>query len=212
LAILLVAQPFAHAAIYVWHDPQGVTHYVDNLDNVPSEYRGGATLLVKDWERPALPPEPAAPAPDASAVASAATVDQVAASSFERGLWAGRESAMASLPAPPDVSLGPIVQNVQVFAPPEAPVIYGYPLFGPVFFPRFHSRRGLAGAGLLLSTLSQGRRIRRLSFACVDAAVSAVEKTTCTTPALTVLRAITPLFSITPSIAVLSLSTSASNC
>jgi Domain of unknown function (DUF4124) len=144
LAILLVAQPFAHAAIYVWHDPQGVTHYVDNLDNVPSEYRGGATLLVKDWERPALPPEPAAPAADASAVASAATVDQVAASSFERGLWAGRESAMASLPAPPDVSLGPIVQNVQVFAPPEAPVIYGYPLFGPVFFPRFHSRRGLA--------------------------------------------------------------------
>jgi hypothetical protein len=147
LTVVLMAHPFAHAAIYVWHDPEGVTHYVDKLDNVPSEYRDAATVLVKDWERSALPPEPTsatADVPAVPAVPSAASVDEIAASSFERGLWAGRESAMVNVSEPAPVSLGPIVQNVQVVVPPQSSAIYGYPLFGPVFLPPVHQRHALA--------------------------------------------------------------------
>jgi hypothetical protein len=34
---MLAADTVAHGAIYSWHDAKGITHYVYNLDNVPTE-------------------------------------------------------------------------------------------------------------------------------------------------------------------------------
>jgi len=137
---VIAARTFADGAIYVWHDAEGVTHYVDRLDNVPAEHRAAATLLVKDWERAAPPAEDVAPPPVAPAAPIAEPVSQVAIGSFEEGVWAGRESALAA-PPPVYVSLGPIVQNVEVLAP--SPLIPVYPVFGPAFPRRRHSRHVL---------------------------------------------------------------------
>jgi Domain of unknown function (DUF4124) len=139
LATLLATQTFANAAIYAWHDAEGTTHYVDNLDNVPTEYRKSATPLVKDWERAAPPAEDVAPAREAQVVPSAETIRQISISSFEQGLWAGRQSAIAARPQPVAASVGPIVQNVQIVTPPQ--LISTFPVFGPVFRRRLHPRR-----------------------------------------------------------------------
>jgi hypothetical protein len=47
-ALILAAPTLTRAAIFAWHDTEGVAHYVDNLGNVPNEYRGSVVTFVKD--------------------------------------------------------------------------------------------------------------------------------------------------------------------
>ena len=144
LALILAAPALAGAAIFAWDDTEGVTHYVDNLGNVPNEYRGGAVTFVKDWERPPAESVSLARAPDAP-VAPSVEIAEVARTSFERGFWEGHRSAMAAQPAPPvSAPVASIVQNVQIIAPPQLATTF--PFFGPVFSVpvRLHPRRAFA--------------------------------------------------------------------
>ena len=50
----------ARADIFVWRDAAGVSHYTNDLANVPPEYRAEAMTVAKDWTRAAPPPEPVA--------------------------------------------------------------------------------------------------------------------------------------------------------
>jgi hypothetical protein len=132
LAAVLAAPTLTRAAIFAWHDTDGVTHYVDNLDNVPSEYRGGVVTFVKDWKRAAPPAESVAPAPapDTPSVPSVEKIE-IALRSFERGFWEGHQSAMAAQPKPVVVPASSTVQNVQIILPPQLAATF--PFFGPVF-------------------------------------------------------------------------------
>jgi hypothetical protein len=146
LAIMIAAPRLAESAIYAWQDAQGTTHYVDNLDNVPPEHRGTALLLVKDWQRTAPPAEDVAPPPAVPMGPSADAVSEAVARGFEEGMWAGRESATPAERPPANVVLGPIVQNVEVLAPPHVVstfpgFISTFPVFEPVLPPKPHRRR-----------------------------------------------------------------------
>jgi hypothetical protein len=152
LAIMFAAPRLAESAIYAWQDPQGTTHYVDNLDNVPPEHRGTAALLVKDWQRTIPPPDDVAPPPAVPAVApvpaapAADTVSEAVMRSFDDGVRAGRESSIAAERPPANVVFGPIVQNVEVVAPPQivSPFpgfISTFPVFEPVVPGKPHRRR-----------------------------------------------------------------------
>jgi len=55
------------ADIFVWRDTSGVSHYTNDLANVPPEYRAEAMTVAKDWAR-------AEPAPEPIAIPAAATV------------------------------------------------------------------------------------------------------------------------------------------
>ena len=137
LAIMFAVPRLAESAIYAWQDPQGTTHYVDNLDNVPPEHRGAAALLVKDWQRTAPPPDDVAAPPAVAAVPAAPAADTVSEAvmrSFDDGVRAGRESSIAVERPPANVVFGPIVQNVQVVAPPQiVPTFPGFISTFPVF-------------------------------------------------------------------------------
>src|SRR5262245_39948332 len=109
MLVLGIASASARADIYVWRDGAGVSHYVNDLDNVPPEYRKTAFPVAKDWARAAAPPVPAEPSPTPAAVkpeaepsSSARDFDQAA---YLAGFRAGEESA-----APPTTNVGPIVQ------------------------------------------------------------------------------------------------------
>jgi hypothetical protein len=145
LALILAVPTLTRAAIFAWHDTDGVAHYVDNIGNVPNEYRGSAVTFVKDWERAPAPPESVSPVrePDAPVVPSAKIIE-VSGTSFERGFWEGLRSAAAAQPAPASVPVAPVVQNVQIFTLPQLDSTF--PFFGPVFsFPgRLHARRAFA--------------------------------------------------------------------
>jgi hypothetical protein len=56
----------AAADIIVWRDNSGVSHYTNDISNVPAEYRGEAMIVAKEWAR-------ARPGKGASAVTAAAT-------------------------------------------------------------------------------------------------------------------------------------------
>jgi hypothetical protein len=132
LVMTLAAPTLTRAAIFAWRDTEGVTHYVDNLGNVPSEYRESVVTFVKDWERPPALAEGVspAPAPDPPLVPSVQIIE-VAPTSFERGFWEGRQSAVAAQRALVGVPVGSIVQNVQIITPPQLATMF--PFFGPVF-------------------------------------------------------------------------------
>jgi hypothetical protein len=143
LAPLLIGTG-ARAAIFGWQDPQGITHYVDDVEKVPAEYRKGIVTFVTDLppRPPALPeqslPPPAHPSEPIAATAAQAAPQRIE-SGFEDGYWAGM--AAAQVAAPPDpvpATIGPIVQNVQIFeATPETPFfLVGGPAFVPHVFPR----------------------------------------------------------------------------
>jgi hypothetical protein len=145
LVVWMLAGPaLAEAAIYGWHDAQGVAHYVSDPENVPSEYRARVVTVVRDipvlpTSSPQEPPSPVdAPAP----VVQATEADQVVETSFERGYRAGLAVAAAEEPGP---WVDSIVQNVQIIeAPPLLPAfISPSSLFGPVLgrAGRFHDRR-----------------------------------------------------------------------
>ncbi len=139
LATMLALSAPTQAAIFAWRDTEGVTHFVDNLGNVPSEYRESVVTFVNDWKRPA-PAESVspAPAPDPPVVPSVVIIE-AGPTSFERGFWEGLQSAMAAQPAPVGVSVGSIVQNVQIITPPQLATML--PLFGPVFPVRMRQHR-----------------------------------------------------------------------
>jgi hypothetical protein len=139
LSTILAAPSLARAGIFAWHDPEGVIHFVDNLDNVPKEHREDSVTFVKDWQRPPPPaesvsappaPDDRSPVPSAVSVPSAQMVE-MALSSFERGFWAGRQSDMAAQPALADVPASPPVVNVIIAQPPQEATTF--PFFGPVF-------------------------------------------------------------------------------
>ena len=48
-------------SIYGWRDDRGVTHYTNDLTEVPDAYRERVTTLIKDWAAPESPPEPPQP-------------------------------------------------------------------------------------------------------------------------------------------------------
>jgi hypothetical protein len=173
LALILAAPALTRASILAWRDTEGVTHYVDNLDSVPSEYRGSVVTFVKDWVRPPVPTESVPPAP-ASDPPAAPTVQIIEAgpTSFERGFWEGRLSAMAAQSASVSAPVGPIVQNVELITAP--PLATTFPFFGSafafpvrlhprhVFSPRFRSRFFHGPSGLLL--FGKTRPSSRMSF------------------------------------------------
>jgi len=139
LVSLFAGATFAHAAIFCWHDAQGVTNYVDNVANVPAEYRDQVVTFISDPQLPKAAPQddspPVAQAPQP--VTNTPTADQVARSSFEQGYLAGLQaSAVDAQPSPAAASIGTIVQNVEVAG--WGPLVPVSPLFGPVFVGRAH--------------------------------------------------------------------------
>jgi hypothetical protein len=113
LAIVAATSPAA-ADILVWRDSAGISHYTNDLANVPVEYRKDAMTVAKDWARAAPPPEPAAPVP------AAAVVDDGRASreAYDAAYTAGRRAGDADGSAQAS-NVGSVVQNVQV--EPAAP-------------------------------------------------------------------------------------------
>jgi len=133
----------ARGDIYVWRDSAGVSHYVNDLENVPAEYRKTALPVAKDWARavpaaaPAEPsPTPAAAKPEAGPSSSARDIYQAA---YLAGFRAGEE---VSTPPASTTNVGPIIQNVQIPAEPLIVADRLIPL--PVFVERRrrHSPRG----------------------------------------------------------------------
>jgi hypothetical protein len=157
LALILAVPTPTRAAIFAWRDTEGVTHFVDNLGNVPSEYRESVVTFVKDWERPA-PAESVspAPAPDPPLVPSVVIIE-AGPTGFERGFWEGRQSAMAAQPTLGDAQVRSIVQNVEIITPPQLATMF--PFFGPVFPVRVRPHRRHVRAPRF-----RGRQVRRRSF------------------------------------------------
>jgi Domain of unknown function (DUF4124) len=146
LVILMLAGPrLADAAIYGWHDAQGVAHYVSDPENVPSEYRARAVTVVKNVPVPAAPSsqEPTARVETSAPVALGPTTDQVVETAFERGYRAGLDLSAATA-VDPGPWVSSIVQNVQIIeSPPLLPAfISPSPFFGPILgmTSRFHAR------------------------------------------------------------------------
>ena len=71
-----VSEP-AMADILVWRDRAGISHYTNDIANVPPEYRAEAMTVAKDWARAQPPPEPV-PVP-----AAVVTTDPAAATAHE---------------------------------------------------------------------------------------------------------------------------------
>ena len=97
-AIVLLASFSGAAAadIIVWRDNSGVSHYTNDISNVPSEYRGEAMIVAKEWAR-ARPgkgtPAVAAAATSVEADASAAPTSRKA---YVAGFRAGEHGDTAS--------------------------------------------------------------------------------------------------------------------
>jgi hypothetical protein len=144
LLSLFTGATFAHAAIFCWHDSHGVTNYVDNVANVPAEYRDQIVTFVSDSQLPKAAPQDDSPPVEQAPqpVTNTPTADAVAHSSFEEGYLAGLQaSAVAPQPSPAAASIGTIVQNVEVVG--WGSLVPVFPSFGPVFVDRarLHPRR-----------------------------------------------------------------------
>jgi hypothetical protein len=137
LGTLLMATGL-RAAIYCWQDPQGVTHYVDDLEKVPAEYRQQIVTFVADLppRPPALAEESSPPPPRAEPIATTALPEpQRIEGSFEEGYWSGMAAANVSAPSDPaSATIGSIVQNVQIFE--ATPLIPSFLVAGSAFVPR----------------------------------------------------------------------------
>src|SRR5262245_47490080 len=96
-AIVLLAgfSGAAVADIIVWRDNSGVSHYTNDISNVPSEYRGEAMSVAKDWLRTrpgkGSPPAVAAAATSVDADAGAASTSRKA-SAYVGGFRAGERA------------------------------------------------------------------------------------------------------------------------
>ena len=126
------------ADIYVWRDRYGVSHYTNDLANVPAEYRGSAFTIAKDWERAELPPEPApvvqptpAPAVERQTDARADEDRALSAELFEAAYTAGLRAAEGvSATAIAAVTVAPVVQLVEPGR--EHHVVHGLIPGGPI--------------------------------------------------------------------------------
>jgi hypothetical protein len=101
LAALAASSLPAAADIYVWRDRYGVSHYTNDLANIPAEYRESAYPVARDWPRPPPPPEPVEPpaAPTATPeprVAAPEEEPQAQSGLFEAGYLAGLRAAEAA--------------------------------------------------------------------------------------------------------------------
>jgi hypothetical protein len=82
----------ARADILVWRDASGVSHYTNDLSNVPPEYRAEAMTVAKDWARAEPPPEPVA-MPAAATVAADSGAALPARDGYEAAFLAGFRAA-----------------------------------------------------------------------------------------------------------------------
>lgn len=162
LISMLAAPRLVSAAIYGWHDDQGVAHYVSDPANVPSEYRGRIATVVGDVPRRSESPPREPPAREETRAPEAPDVpatDEVLETAFDQGYREGLDSARAVDAGRPWV--GTIVQNVQVIERPAILPVFTspWPLFGPVLarpgrLGRFDGRRRFRGLQPSLSTRS----------------------------------------------------------
>ena len=108
--IVSAASSAAVADILVWRDNSGVSHYTNDIANVPPEYRAEAMTVAKDWAR-------AQPAPEVAPVA-ATTVSAdpgAARDGYDAAYLAGfRAAEQGSPPANAAGNLGSVMQNVEV--------------------------------------------------------------------------------------------------
>jgi hypothetical protein len=104
----------ASADILVWRDTAGVSHYTNDLANVPPEYRAEAMTVAKDWARAEPPPEPVA-MPVAATVAAEPGAAQPARDGYEAAYLAGLRAAglgQSTSGAPP-ASMGSVVPSAE---------------------------------------------------------------------------------------------------
>ena len=133
LAIVAATSP-ATADILVWRDSAGISHYTNDIANVPVEYQKDAMTVAKDWARSAPPPEPIAPA--AAAVAEDVRGPR---ESFEAAYAAGYRAGEESDAPVGTASVGNVVQNVQV--EPSAPGVVDRLVPVPVIVERHRGRQ-----------------------------------------------------------------------
>jgi hypothetical protein len=101
IALLATLSGAAAADIIVWRDNSGVSHYTNDISNVPSEYRGEAMTVAKEWSR--TPPRKGR-APAVAAAATSADADVGAATTsrnayeaaYVSGFRAGAQGDTAS--------------------------------------------------------------------------------------------------------------------
>jgi hypothetical protein len=74
IALLMLVAADSRADIYKWEDETGAIHFTDDLSNIPSGFRGKATMVIREAPRTAepLPSVPPAPAPAPSPIDEAA--------------------------------------------------------------------------------------------------------------------------------------------
>jgi hypothetical protein len=107
----------AAADIIVWRDASGVSHYTNDVSNVPPEYQGEAMTVAKEWSRALPPADPpsAAASPEAGAAPPAREAYEAA---YAAGLRAGGQAdAARNVPS----HAGTVAQQVEV-QPPTAVV------------------------------------------------------------------------------------------
>lgn len=109
IMVVAAASPAA-ADIYVWRDNLSVSHYTNDLSNVPPEFRGDAMTVAKDWARAEPPPEAAEAAPVTAPAAAAVPARDVYEAAYLAGVHAGEQEP----PPAPASSSSFVVQNVQV--------------------------------------------------------------------------------------------------
>jgi Domain of unknown function (DUF4124) len=126
----------AMADILVWRDKSGVSHYTNDIANVPPEYRAEAMTVAKDWARAQPAPEPA---PVAATVATDNPAGAAAHESYESAYRAGFRAGEQGEPAAsPAGSVGSVVQNVEV--QPQSGVVADRLVPVPVIVERHRSR------------------------------------------------------------------------
>jgi hypothetical protein len=99
----------SEADILVWRDNSGVSHYTNDLANVPAEYRNEAFPVAKDWARAQPAPEPAPVAATVAADPGAAPARDGYEAAYVAGFRAGEQGE-----PPAAGAVGSVVQNVEV--------------------------------------------------------------------------------------------------
>ncbi len=101
IVLLATLSGAAAADIIVWRDNSGVSHYTNDISNVPSEYRGEAMTVAKEWSRtpprkgrpPALAAATTSVEPDAGAATTSRNAYEAA---YVAGFRAGAQGDTAS--------------------------------------------------------------------------------------------------------------------
>jgi hypothetical protein len=136
LMAIVGATSSARADILVWRDSTGTSHYTNDLESVPPEYRNDAMTVAKDWARALPPPEPVpAAVPAVAAMPAAATGDgRVVREAYDAAYAAGRRAASEDDEGMPVTNVGTVVQTVQV--EPSTPTVVDRLVPAPVVVER----------------------------------------------------------------------------